>query len=131
MERYVHHIPGRIRIKCAGIRGNAERAFALQALLRNRPGVAETTVNTVTGSVLIKFEPGETSAQELFTSVRLAGFDTWPVPSMLTPAGAQRMVPFSNKRFRRTGMKLGKIAAGMLLEKALERSALALIGAIL
>lgn len=131
MGRYIHHIPGRIRIKCPEIRGNAERACALDAVLRNRPGVVELTVKTVTGSLLIKFEPSQTSAEELLTAVHEASFGTWQPPSLPTPTHVEPIGSFFGKRLRRAGKRVSKTVASVLLEKALERSAVALIGALL
>ena len=49
---YVHHIPGRIRIRTQALKGNPAEAAAQADWLRSLAGVEDVAVNPLTGSVL-------------------------------------------------------------------------------
>jgi hypothetical protein len=53
----VHHIPGRLRLKVPGAKGNAIFMDQVQAALGSVDGVREIEVNPVTGSVLVHYDP--------------------------------------------------------------------------
>src|ERR1700729_343027 len=53
----VHHIPGRLRLKVPGAKGNAVFMDQVQAALSSVDGVREIEVNPVTGSVLVHYDP--------------------------------------------------------------------------
>jgi hypothetical protein len=53
----LHLLPGRLRVYSAALRADPERAAALQAELRARPGVRSARVNPLTGTALVFFEP--------------------------------------------------------------------------
>lgn len=50
-------IPGRVRFQVARARGDARRVEALAARLRVLPGVTDARASTLTGSVLVHFDP--------------------------------------------------------------------------
>jgi cation transport ATPase len=58
----VHDRPGRIRLRHEAIRGDAALAHRIQEAVENTSGVIECAVLQLTGSVLIRFDPGLTSA---------------------------------------------------------------------
>lgn len=53
---YVHHVPGRLRVRAAAVRGSEEKAAAVKALLESTPGVRSVTANSLTGSVTIHYD---------------------------------------------------------------------------
>jgi hypothetical protein len=53
----VHHIPGRLRLKVPGAKGNAVFMDQVQAALGSVDGVRAIEVNPVTGSVLVHYDP--------------------------------------------------------------------------
>ena len=56
MEHYVHHTPGRLRVKIPSIRKNPDENNAISHFLLNIKGVERVTVNPITGSVLIHYD---------------------------------------------------------------------------
>ena len=57
MSYYLHHVPGRLRVRTPFIKGNEKRASEVQTLLGSIHGIRSTSVNTVTGSVVIHYDP--------------------------------------------------------------------------
>ena len=53
----VHHIPGRLRLKVPGAKGNSVFMDQVRAALTSVEGVSEIEVNPVTGSVLVHYDP--------------------------------------------------------------------------
>ena len=67
MRYYVHHTPGRLRIKIPILKDNAEKGERTGKLLQSLTGVNQVTVNARTGSVLIQYDCDATSAKQLLS----------------------------------------------------------------
>lgn len=126
MSHYVHHVPGRIRIKTPHLKRNSSRAAEVQALLDTHEGIVSREINILTGSVVIGYDKEITSADHILAAMK----DNHHLAS---EAGINKTA--GNGRTARTvstvGDNLAKVVVGFVVEKALERSATALIGAIL
>jgi cation transport ATPase len=62
---FIHDRPGRIRLRHQTVRRDTALANRLRSVIENLAGVIECAVWPVTGSVLIRFDPGLTSAAYL------------------------------------------------------------------
>ncbi len=120
MSHYVHHIPGRLRVRSAAVKKNEAKAGAVKALLADAPGVRSSEVNTLTGSIVVHYDPALTSGPAITAMLRERGYFLHPVmpPSM----------PRVNSDF---GSQFAKKLATYALETALERSVVGLVGALL
>lgn len=128
MAHYVHHIPGRLRIKSAQLKRNQKRAQQVAAVLKGTEGVLGADTNTVTGSLLISYDTEQTSADELLKTLKRAGCccESTQLPDIKGSFANGLAGTLSD-----AGERAGKAAVGVLVEKMVERSALALIGAVL
>jgi hypothetical protein len=87
--RIVHFLPGRLRLKVAAIRGDPAHAERLRAAFGQVPGVQEIAYNTLTGSVLIRYDgrrlQEEDASQRLRATLReyLPGLDADAILSWL------------------------------------------------
>jgi hypothetical protein len=52
-----HHVPGRLRLKVPGAKGNPEFLEKVKDALAPISGITEIEVNPVTGSVLVQYDP--------------------------------------------------------------------------
>jgi hypothetical protein len=52
-----HHLPGRLRVRSALLKGNARAAEETQRHLGEISGVKSTSANPLTGSVLLEYDP--------------------------------------------------------------------------
>jgi hypothetical protein len=126
VSQYIHHIPGRLRVRSAAIKKNETSAQALRRLLATTEGVTSTQVNTLTGSVVIRYDPGLTSGQALTDLLRDRGYLTsssiasTPAPRLALPAFGGEI----------GGMVVKKVAT-YAIETAVERSVVALVAALL
>jgi hypothetical protein len=89
MKYYMHSVPGRLRIKIPAIKGHPEKAETVQALLKDLDGILSIRANTVTGSIVIRYEPGRSLREQITSLLTESGlFDktqdlwSWSMPSM-------------------------------------------------
>jgi hypothetical protein len=54
--RIVHAIPGRVRLKVAGLKANPDLGTVIQTRLRPVPGIQAVETQPLTGSVLVLFD---------------------------------------------------------------------------
>ncbi len=86
----IHNRPGRIRLRHQTIHRDLALASRIQRIIANVAGVIECAVWPVTGSVLIRFNPGVTSASYLLRTldeVRYAPASPDDGPPTTKPAG--------------------------------------------
>ena len=117
----VHDRPGRIRLRHQTIYRNAILANRLQGVIENLAGVIECAVWPVTGSVLIRFDPGLTSAAYLLRVLDHARNS--PAPMEQTPPSPKQA------HFGLVNSSLALAVAGeMVAPILLPASALLLVG---
>lgn len=122
MSHSIHHVPGRIRLRVPGLKKNEREAQAIETFLATTKGVSDISVNTVTGSITINYDTALTDASSITDALRERGYlrHAHTVTSDLMPQSTAT----------KAGEAFGKAVFGVLVEKALERSALALIAAL-
>jgi hypothetical protein len=108
MIQAVHHVRGRLRLHHREIKGDRHYAARYCDVVRCLPGVYAATARARTGSVVIEYDWRVTSHEELLQLLGAA------------PLGPVR-------RAEKIVEKVGQV----LMERLLERSASALIGALI
>ncbi len=112
MTAYVHHVPGRLRVRSASIKRNEDRARTARRALRTQPGVRRVETNPLTGSITIRYEVGKTSQAALMQFLAKNGYLTPGAPAASSPDFAEKLIT-------------------ALAEKAVERALLAVVAAVL
>lgn len=116
MNIHIHHTAGRLRLKLAQIRKNPARAQAMQAEVRRFDGVTSAVANSVTGSLLIHYDPAQTNAGAI---MRALTQDGWLPAAAVTRNSASSLHPLAGKLL------------DSFAEKLIERCAIALLGVLL
>lgn len=98
-------------------------AQAVQDFLETIRGVSAVSVSTVTGSITINHDAQMVSSTAILDALRQQHHFNWEV------AAATNSTP-SRSSAAKAGEIFGKAVFGVLVEKVLERSAIALIAAI-
>ncbi|AHF03273.1 hypothetical protein MARPU_04770 [Marichromatium purpuratum 984] len=117
MSHYIHHVPGRLRIRSAALRcrslldGEARRE--LQAL----EGVTEVRFNPRAASLTLLYDPARIGRAQLFEA--------------LERHGCVEVESRSGKLATRAGTLFGKALVGAFVNKAVERSAYKLVSVLL
>ncbi len=61
--------PGRVRFSIPSLRENSAEASISEAALQGLPGVRKVTVSSITGSVLVEYEPRQTTIKRIYTAL--------------------------------------------------------------
>ena len=61
----VSQVPGRVRLQVAGLRSDAQRAARVEESLRRLAGVSSASVNALTGTVLVQYDPRRVAVSEI------------------------------------------------------------------
>jgi hypothetical protein len=121
----LHQIPGRVRVRVAGVKRDPSRACALAAWLQSQEGVVAAVVSPVTGSALIHYRAAATSADRLLSRMRAERFIDAP------PVAPIRPMSVSAARRPRIENAIAGLVVRTLAEAVLERSLVALVAAVL
>ena len=119
MANYIHHVPGRLRVNTPVLKKNESRACQLKFYLEGMYGVLRADANIVTGSVLIKYDTGLLSADVILSSLRDLGY----IQNANVLDQATRTAPQIQK--------VTDIFTAKLVETILEKSAVALVSALI
>jgi copper chaperone CopZ len=120
MAYYVHHVPGRLRIKTAGLKKNSSRARELKLCLEEMHGVLETDVSIITGSIVIKYDAEVVSSTAIMNNLHGQGY-------IRDVAHTSNQVSYEVHPMQ----KVTDTFVQKLVEAALERSATALVAALI
>lgn len=121
MMTYTHHISGRLRTRYPQLKNNSARAKEVEAAIRGIDGVVSVEVNTVTGSLLIHYDAGATGRQALLDTLYRTKQGLGLIQASPPPARAAA---------GRTNTLADKLLS-TVVEKCIERSAIALFSALL
>jgi hypothetical protein len=125
---YIHHVPGRLRLQTPRLKGNRQAAKAALNKAIAITGVLEARVSTVTGSLLITYDKRELTPAVLWQSLCKSGIVSGPSPIEEGVAVTRAWIGPSNAA---SDKGLGGLVAGIIIERLLERSAVALVGALI
>ena len=70
---YLHALEGRIRIRSPRVEGAPHTALAVEQELRKCAGVTEVKTNPIIGSVLVLYDSGQLSGEEVLALLRAVG----------------------------------------------------------
>jgi hypothetical protein len=123
MNYYLHHVPGRLRVKIPGLKTSPEQVQKIRDLLDEVKGVKRASVNTITGSVLILYDTCLVESEEILMSLQEHG-DLDEARAM----SSHEEDPFA---FSKTRGVIGKALFGWFFGKALENVGLSFLSALI
>ena len=74
MSYYLHHVPGRLRVKTPHVKKNRFIVEEIKQLLNALPGIEFYEINTVTGSIIINYNPQDVSEDKIVTVLEDSGY---------------------------------------------------------
>jgi hypothetical protein len=123
MACYVHHVPGRLRVKIPSVKGSQVRAHQISESLYEVGGVETVTVNSVTGSVVVNYDPEETQSWRILETLRDQGYvDTY---------GSIAFNQGGRNSSSKAGDAIGRALFGWALGKMFEGSSLSILTAFI
>jgi hypothetical protein len=130
MSQYVHHVPGRVRVKSKAFKNNEENAELARSLFDGLAGVHAIESNGLTGSFLVRYDDSLLSSSQILGLLAANGLIShlpdleWRRAPERLPANLQDLA------IRNLLAALPRIIANIVIEKLLQRAALALVTAI-
>lgn len=116
MSQYIHHVPGRIRVRSNAFRCYGEKADTARRQLMAMDGVRHVEVNPRAASIIVQYDPERLSRSELF--------------GMLEELGCMAATRRDSEHVRKIGETFGKALVGAVVQRAVEQSARTLVGAL-
>jgi hypothetical protein len=116
MSQYIHHVPGRIRVRSKAFRCHGERAQVAQGQLLAMEGVRAVKLNARASSIVVEYDPERLTRVELFAA--------------LEELGCMASVRRDRDQHSAAGETFGKALVGAAVQKVLEHSARSLVGAL-
>lgn len=74
MSYYIHGVPGRLRVKTPVVRGSQYKAEEVQQLLKTIRGIMSVTARTLTGSLVISYDPTIINQKEIVEFLKKTGY---------------------------------------------------------
>jgi hypothetical protein len=127
MTLYIHHVPGRLRLQTMRLREDGPAAQAACDAAIQIAGVTEARANSITGSLIISYDREHLAPSALWEQLCALGLASGPLPIQDGAPVTRGVVQAKGA----VGSGLIDVVAGVLLEKLVERSAMALLGALI
>jgi hypothetical protein len=124
---YVHHVPGRLRVRSRCLKRDRMAGLAACDAVRLIEGVTEAVTNPATGSVTVRYEQRRTSVGTIWQVLHREGVVASPYPAIEgKPPGTVETGGNGPTALE----KLADTVLGVVVEKIVERSTLALFAAL-
>ena len=121
MSQYVHHVPGRLRIRSKAFRCSPSSVEAVQEQLRATAGVVEVRHNPRIGSVTVQYDPATDAGRQVLQAFADAG---------CLPLGTSAPAPGAGESSE-LAATFGKAIVTALAQQAVSRSFGTLASAVL
>lgn len=124
MSEYLHHVPGRLRVRSAGLKRNPPAARRVQAALAEVKGVLEVEVSTLTGSIKVVYAPDCVRPGDLVTALGARGLVAAERLPAVEPGAVVGVLEHTAERAARA---VAAIAVEALLKRSLGAALAALV----
>ena len=74
MTCYMHHLPGRLRVRTPVVKNNRAGADEVEKLLLSVSGVEGVSINLTTGSCLVTYDPSTTTRDHIISLLSAKGY---------------------------------------------------------
>ncbi len=123
MSHYVHIVPGRMRVKIPLVKRKRESAEHIEQLVRQFRGIKSCSVNVITGSILILYDPETINSDVILDRFENEGF-----------FDRSKMISSDEHidgALTKVGEFLGKVIFSACVEKAFQGSVFSYITALI
>ena len=92
VSSYIHALEGRLRIKIPEVKGAPLKALEVESHLQLLTGMEEVSANTITGNVLILYNPRLVNQEEIISALQELGYleEAFPRTHGATGRGARQ-----------------------------------------
>ncbi len=123
MSYYVHELPGRLRIRIPSLRKNPGDLIKLQNYVEDFSAVNSTSVNEVTGSIIINYDKNRISSRQIMRHLVHEGYlDV--TEGIISRKGMTQTVGD-------IGTAASRVLVGIAIERAFQGTPLALLASLI
>ncbi len=123
MHHYIHHIPGRLRIKNPIFKNNTSILKEAKDCLTEVPGVLDINFNQLTGSLVIQYDTKAIHPDKMQQVIKDCGY--------VDERKAVDLNYNMKNSINKAGRHLGKACMGIFLQEAFKDSSLGLLFAFI
>lgn len=123
MHYYIHHVPGRLRVKIPLIRYRPHKAQAALTTLSGIDGIDDVKANTVTGSLVVHYDPDAVRPELLVDLLKEQGY--------LDEAQSLTKHVATPKAASLTGERLGRAFVGWVVGRILEANGMSFLAVLI
>jgi copper chaperone CopZ len=120
---YMHNVPGRLRVKTPVIKGSERMAALVEGEISGVDGVTSVTTNTVTGSIIVNYDPITVTHEDIVHALSGKGY--------FDHSRAITQDQYMDRAADKAGRVLGKVVFGAAMDMVFEGSALSLLSVLL
>ena len=131
MTDYLHHVPGRLRLRARALYGDSGATRSLMRELRGLEGVRDVRLNRRAGSVTVHYDVSKTDGNRILDFINRheclsGGVSSDTAPVAFRKSGANTAV--KTGRGEKISHMLGKMALNVLVSRGVNYSISSLLG---
>lgn len=123
MSFYCHNTPGRLRIKTPIVKQNMAEVDKIRNLLLSISEIESFTINPVTGSIVIKYDPCKGDPEAILSILKQEGY--------YRVSQIKEDTRTTKEAVTKVGKAVGKALVGAFVEKAFEGTMFSYLSLIL
>jgi hypothetical protein len=130
MSHYLHHVPGRLRLKARSFKNSEGKAAEIRALCTQLPGIEAIELNTLTGSLLVRYDKASVNAAQILGLLFANGVIT-SIPEARPRADSKLFGgPVRERTTDSMAEAVAEFIANLVVEKVVPRAARVLVSAV-
>ncbi|HEY3908623.1 MAG TPA: hypothetical protein VGM07_01880 [Stellaceae bacterium] len=128
MTLYIHHVPGRLRLRIARLKASPRACDDALAAIAEIPGVVDASANPDTGSLLIHYDRHRAAPEALWRALCDHGLARGE--SAIRTGGPAMRAMFRDQPANGPADQIFRAVARVVVETLVARSAAAILGAL-
>jgi hypothetical protein len=130
MCHYLHHVPGRLRLKALSFRNSEDKVAEIRALCTQLPGINAIELNTLTGSLLVRYDKASVNSSQILGVLFTNGVITSIPEARPRVAIKGFREPLGERMTDGLAESVAKFLANLVVGKVLPRAAIALFSVV-
>ncbi len=123
MAHYIHHIPGRLRVRNPMFRDNPPLLDEARNCFKDASGIKQVSANALTGSLTVRYDPEILSPERI-----LQIFEDCQYVDLKQAATLDTHL---NESFNKAGKYVGRAALSVMVDTALKGSGLSFLSVLI
>ncbi|NGP54459.1 HMA2 domain-containing protein [Thioalkalivibrio sp. XN8] len=129
MTDYLHHVPGRLRVRARSLRCDATARASTLRKLQAKEGIRSVKLNPKAGSVTVFYDVEATDAQQILDFMQSECLRASKAQAAAVRPAALRAAPRPARAGNPLAAEIGRMALGVLVNKGVTFSLASLLGA--